>query len=60
MKTVELLWRAGADLISHASMPREPRTLCGRPVVLERFAWPRPQRRCIACDSLAAREVATA
>lgn len=48
-----LQWRAGPDLISHAAQPRQPRTLCGKPIVLERFAWP-PQRECIACGVLAA------
>lgn len=45
-------WRAGADLIAHAFTPRTPRTLCGKPVVLERLAHPE-QRRCLTCTALA-------
>lgn len=54
-ETARLVWRAAADLIEHGSLQRSPRTLCGKPVTLQRFAWPK-QRRCNACTAIAKAE----
>jgi hypothetical protein len=48
----KVVWRAGADRISHGHTPKAPRTLCGEHVTPENLAWP-PLRKCLACASLA-------
>ena len=50
-KPPRIRWTAADDRVAHASSPGHPRTLCGLPVVDERFAWPET-RRCLGCRAL--------
>ena len=50
--TSRVTWRAGADKVAHAHLPRQQRTLCGERVVIERLAWP-TFRHCMVCAALA-------
>lgn len=43
-----LRWAAGTDARAHGHLGRSVWTLCHRPAVPERAAWPE-QQRCIAC-----------
>lgn len=48
----DVLWRAGASGLAHASTPRATRTLCGALVTIQRLEHP-ATNRCVVCDVLA-------
>jgi hypothetical protein len=50
MPAPKITWRAGSDRIAHAHVKRGTRTLCGEPVLDERFAWPK-FRNCMVCSA---------
>jgi hypothetical protein len=59
MTRPRITWTASRDGEAHAAITGRLRTLCGRPPVEPRFAWPETRPRCGLCLA-AAEEVATA
>lgn len=52
--TSKVTWRAGSDRIAHAHTHGRTRSLCGQPVLEERFAWTK-FRDCMECAAAAER-----
>ncbi len=51
--TGRVRWLAGPDGTAHCRVGNAPRTLCGLPAIVERYAWP-PTSRCLVCRSVMA------